>query len=67
MIDIRCVGRSRIPGRQPSCRQLMLRVSDETRGYLEVKCPRCKMINRVTVSPAEEYETRRSAYGSHQR
>jgi phage FluMu protein Com len=41
----------------------MLRVSDETRGYLEVKCPRCKMINRVTVSPAEQYETRRAAHG----
>ena len=63
MIDVRCVGRSRIPGRQPSCRQLMLRVSEDTVGYVEVKCPRCKQLNRVTVSPVEEYETRRVAHG----
>lgn len=61
MIDIRCVGRSRIPGRQPSCRQLMCRVSEDTIGYIEIKCPRCKQVNRVTVSPVNDM--RRVAHG----
>ena len=54
MLDVRCVGRSRIPGSTPTCRQLMCRVSEDATATIEIKCPRCKLLNRVVIAPDDE-------------
>lgn len=47
MQDLRCVGRSRLPGTRPSCGQLLCRVAGDAQ--VEVKCPRCKKLNEFSV------------------
>jgi len=62
LFEVRCSGVPRRFGQQPSCRQLLFKVSEESEGHIEIKCPRCKLLNRLEVG-VMSYSTGRISYG----
>jgi len=49
MWDVRCHGPFKRPGMGGICNQLLCRVTCDTHGTLEVKCPRCRTVQRLRI------------------